>query len=177
MYSFLDGFRGYNQIHMHLDDEQKTAFVTDQGIFVAVVMMFQLKTAPTMFKRIIAKIFGDFIPAFMQVFLNDFVVYGTRADHVCHLRLCLERCHGTQLSLNQAKCVFRVTSRALLIVSRDGIAVDLGKIKAIVEASALINAKSLSRCLRQISQHNRVLHYLVDFATPLHTIVHRTLFK
>ena len=84
-----------------------------------------------MFKRIIAKIFGDFIHAFMQVFLNDFVVYGMRRDHLRHLWLCLERCRVACLSLNPAKYSFGITNRALLghIVSKDGIAVDLGKIK------------------------------------------------
>ena len=28
-YSFLDGFSGYNQVHMHPDDQEKTAFVTE----------------------------------------------------------------------------------------------------------------------------------------------------
>ena len=48
-YSFLDGFSGYNQIHMHLDDKEKMAFLMDWGVFVAEVMMFRLKTAPTTF--------------------------------------------------------------------------------------------------------------------------------
>ena len=40
-YSFQDGFIGYNQIHMHPEDQEKTTFVTEWGIFVAVVMMFE----------------------------------------------------------------------------------------------------------------------------------------
>ena len=75
IYSFLDRFSGYNQIRMHLADQEKTAFVTEWGVFVAIVMMFRLKTVPTTFQRIIMEIFGEYIPGFMQVFLNDFVVY------------------------------------------------------------------------------------------------------
>ena len=82
MYSFLDG--------MHPDDQEKIAFITEWGVFVAVVMMFVLKTAPTMFQRIISEVFGEYIPAFMQAFLDDFAVYGTRKDHLHHLWLCLE---------------------------------------------------------------------------------------
>ena len=40
MYSFLDGFSGYNQVRMHPDDQEKTTFVTKWGVFVGVVMMF-----------------------------------------------------------------------------------------------------------------------------------------
>ena len=77
MYSFLDGFSGYNQVRMHQDNQEKTVFVTDWGVFVAVVMMFGLKTAPATFQRTITEIYGELIAAFMQVFLDDFAVYGT----------------------------------------------------------------------------------------------------
>ena len=43
MYSFLDGFSGYNEVRMHPDDQEKTTFVMEWGVFVAVVMMFGLK--------------------------------------------------------------------------------------------------------------------------------------
>ena len=65
MYSFLDGFSGYNQVYMHPDDQEKTTFVTKWGVFVAVVMMFGLKTAPATFQRIISEVFGEYILAFM----------------------------------------------------------------------------------------------------------------
>ena len=35
-------------------------------------MMFSLKTAPATFQRIIMEIFAEYIPGFMQVFLDDF---------------------------------------------------------------------------------------------------------
>ena len=47
--------------------------------------MFGLKTAPATFQRIITKIFHDYIPAFMQVFLDDFAVYGHRLEHMTQL--------------------------------------------------------------------------------------------
>ena len=46
-YSFLDGFSGYNQIRMHLEDKEKTTFVTEWGVFMVEVMMLGLKTVPT----------------------------------------------------------------------------------------------------------------------------------
>ena len=55
-------------------------------MFVAVVMMIGLKTSPTTFQEIIAGVFGEYIPAFRQVLLDDLVVYETRKDHLHHLR-------------------------------------------------------------------------------------------
>ena len=83
-------------------------------MFVAVVMMFVLKTAPTTFQRVIQEIFGEYIPTFMQVFLNDFVVYSRKSEHFEHLRLCLEKCRKGRLSLYPAKCAFGVTGGTLL---------------------------------------------------------------
>ena len=52
-------------IWMHLDKQEKTTFVTEWEVFVSVVMMFKLKTAPVTFQRIIMEIFGEYILAFM----------------------------------------------------------------------------------------------------------------
>ena len=83
------------------------------------------------------------------------------------------------LSLNQTKCAFGGTSGALLgcIVSNEGIAMDLRKIKAIIKAPTPKNTKALNRFLGQIRWHNWMLQYLADFATPLHASVHKTPFK
>ena len=42
VYSFLDGFSGYNRIRMNPADQEKTAFVTEWGVFVAVMMMLYM---------------------------------------------------------------------------------------------------------------------------------------
>ena len=178
MYSFLDGFNGYNQVCMHLDDEDKTAFITDWGVYVAVVMMFGLKTAPTTFQRTIKEIFGEYIPAFMQVFLDDFAVYGTGAEHLAHLWLYLERCRTSRLSVNLAKCAFGITNGTFLghIISQDGIVVDPHKVKTIMDAPPPMNTKSLSRFLGQIRWHSQMIKYLTDVVTPLHATTHKTPF-
>ena len=77
----------------------------------------------------------------MQVFLDDFAIYSHKGEHLDHLRMCLGKCRGSRLILSLTKCVFGVTSWTLLghILSWDGIAIDLDKVKAILEAPALTN--------------------------------------
>ena len=114
------------------------------------------------------KIFEEYIMAFMQVFLDDFVVYNRKEEHLDHLKMCLEKCWASRLSLNPTKFVFGITIRALLghIVSKDRIVADVDKVKAILQAPMPTNAKALIRW------HSYMLRYLVDFATPLHAVVH-----
>jgi hypothetical protein len=96
------------------EDQERTAFVMEWGVFVAVVMMFGLKTTPATFQRIIMEIFEEYIPRFMQVFLDDFAVFGSRKRHLQHVEMGLQKCQVPQLNLNPAKCVFAVTSEMLL---------------------------------------------------------------
>ena len=81
--------------------------------------------------------------------------------------------------MNPAKCAFGVTSGALLghIVSKEGIAVDPGKIDAIIKSPTPKNAKALGRFLGQLQWHSCMLRHLADFTTPLHAAVHRTPFR
>jgi len=45
--SFMDAFSGYNQIKIEEADQEKTSFVTSQGLFCYKVMSFGLKNAGT----------------------------------------------------------------------------------------------------------------------------------
>ena len=41
--TFMDAFSGYNQIKMAKEDQEKTAFITSQGLYCYKVMPFGLK--------------------------------------------------------------------------------------------------------------------------------------
>ena len=130
-------------------------------------MMFSLMTTQATFQRIIAEIFDDYILTFMQVFLDDFVVYGRKLEHLGHLCLCLERCQQAWSSLNPAKCAFYVSNSPQLghIVSLDGIAMNPDKVHGILNAPAPTTTKSLSRFLGQIRWFSRMLCYLAEQIT------------
>jgi hypothetical protein len=51
--SFMDVFSRYNQIMTHPDNEEKTTFVTDQGLFCYKVMPFGLRNAGVTYQRIV----------------------------------------------------------------------------------------------------------------------------
>ncbi|XP_010268108.1 PREDICTED: uncharacterized protein LOC104605169 [Nelumbo nucifera] len=55
--SFMDVFSGYNQIQMHLDDEEKTSFITEQGTYCYKVISFGLKIARVTYQHLVNKIF------------------------------------------------------------------------------------------------------------------------
>ncbi|XP_072081095.1 uncharacterized protein [Arachis hypogaea] len=54
---FMDAYSGYNQIPMHRLDEEKTAFITPEGMYCYTVMPFGLKNAGATYQRLVNKIF------------------------------------------------------------------------------------------------------------------------
>ena len=85
MYSFTDGFSGYHQIWIAKEDHYKTMFVTEWGCFQYTVMPFGMKNAPAVFSCVVVAVFKDFIQKFMQVYMNDWTVYGLIRDHLDNL--------------------------------------------------------------------------------------------
>jgi len=75
VYTFLDGFSGYHHISIAPKDQYKTAFVTNWGIFVWVVMPFGVKNGPPTYQRAITKAFREYTDVFMKIFLDDFTIF------------------------------------------------------------------------------------------------------
>ena len=61
MYSFADGYSGYNQISLAKEDREKTTFITEWGAFMYLVMPFGLCNAPAMFQRAMITIFREYL--------------------------------------------------------------------------------------------------------------------
>ncbi|GJX51101.1 reverse transcriptase domain-containing protein [Tanacetum coccineum] len=75
-YCFLDGFSGYFQIPIDPKDQEKTTFTCPYGTFAYRRMPFGLCNAPDTFQRCMMAIFHDMIEKTMEVFMDDFSVFG-----------------------------------------------------------------------------------------------------
>ena len=56
--SFMDAFSSYNQIKIDEANQEKTSFVTSQGLFCYKVMPFGLKNTGTTYQRLMNKMFS-----------------------------------------------------------------------------------------------------------------------
>ncbi|KAK6121412.1 hypothetical protein DH2020_044837 [Rehmannia glutinosa] len=137
-YCFLDGYFGYSQIMIAPKDQEKMTFTCPYGTFAFRRMPFGLCNAPATFQRCMMAIFHDLIEKVMEVFMDDFSVFGDSFDNCLHnLSLVLQRCEETNLVLNWEKCHFMVRDGIVLghRVSSAGLEVDRN---ALVTAPILV---------------------------------------
>jgi hypothetical protein len=114
-YCFLNGYSGYNQIAITPEDQEKTTFTCPYGTFAFRRMPFGLCNAPVTFQRCMMAIFSDMVEQIIEVFMDDFSIFGTSFDDcLAKLGLVLERCEKTNLILNWEKCHFMVKEGIVL---------------------------------------------------------------
>jgi hypothetical protein len=145
-YCFLDGYSGYNQIAVAPEDQEKTAFTCPFCVFAYRRMPFGLCNAPATFQRCMLSSFSDMIEKNIEVFMDDFSVFGKSFDQcLFHLDVVLKRCTETNLILNWEKCDFMVTEGIILghKISSKGIEVDQAKIEVIEKLPLPVNVKGV----------------------------------
>uniref|UniRef100_A0A2N9HFT2 RNA-directed DNA polymerase n=1 Tax=Fagus sylvatica TaxID=28930 RepID=A0A2N9HFT2_FAGSY len=160
MFSFMDGFSGYNQIRMSPRDAEKTAFRTPIGNFYYTVMPFGLKNAGATYQRTMTAMFHDMIHQEIEDYVDDIVVKSKkREDHVEVLRKVFERCRLYKLKMNPLKCAFGVSAGKFLgfLVHNRGIDVDPAKASAIATMKPPTSHKELKSFLGRLSYIRRFI--------------------
>ena len=84
--TFMDAFSSYNQIRMVPEDEEKTAFITNRGLYCYRVMPFGLKNVGATYQRLVNKIFKEQIGYNMEVYVDDMLVKSrSSVNHIADL--------------------------------------------------------------------------------------------
>ncbi|CAN6554942.1 unnamed protein product [Malus baccata var. baccata] len=169
-YCFLDGYSGYNQIVIAPDDQEKTTFTCPFGTFAYRRMPFGLCNAPATFQRCMVSIFSDFIEKIIEVFMDDFSVFGDSFDGCLeNLTLILKRCVETNLVLNWEKCHFMVKQGIVLghIVSERGIEVDKSKIDLVRYLPSPTSVREVRSFLGHAGFYRRFFKDFSKISTPL----------
>ena len=106
-FTTLDMLSGYWQVGIAEKDREKTAFVTQEGLFEFNVMPFGLCNAPATFQRLMDFTLAGMLWSECLVYLDDVIVFGrTFEDHLRNLGLVLARLRTVGLKAKPSKCAF-----------------------------------------------------------------------
>ena len=169
-FCFLDGYSGYNQIAIAPEDQEKTTFTCPYGTFAFRRMPFGLCNAPATFQRCMMSIFSDLVEEVMEIFMDDFTVYGSSFDQCLqNLETVLQRCRDKQLALNWEKCHFMVTEGIVLghKISATGLEVDQSKVSIIKTLAPPTTVKGVRSFLGHAGFYRRFIKDFSKIARPL----------
>ncbi|MCO5609479.1 hypothetical protein L7F22_063706 [Adiantum nelumboides] len=88
-YSVCDGFSGYFQLKIARKNRPKTTFITPWGCYCYTVLPFGLSNGPSFYQERASKVLAPFIGSCVKDFMDDFCVYGSRAEHHEKLQMVL----------------------------------------------------------------------------------------
>nr|GFA48415.1 reverse transcriptase domain-containing protein [Tanacetum cinerariifolium] len=178
-YCFLGGFSEYFQIPIDPRNQEKTTFTCPYKTFAYRRMPFGLCNAPGTFQRYMLAIFYDMVKKTMEVFLDNFSVFGNSFEN-CLSRLdkMLQRCEDTNLFLNWEKSHFMVKEGIVLghKISKKEIKVDKAKVDVIAKLPHPITVKGIwsflghvgfyRRFIKDFSKISRPMTHLLEKNTP-----------
>ena len=133
-------------------------------------MPFGLTNAPTAFMDLMHRVFKSYLNQFVVVFSDDILVYSkTREDHERYLRLVLQTLKEHQLYAKFSKCEFWLDKVSFLghVISKDGIAVDPAKVKAVTEWNRPKNPTEVRSFLGLAGYYRRFIKDFSKIAGPL----------
>ena len=171
-FSCLDLASGYWQLMLDPADKEKTAFVTQQGLFQFRVLPFGLCNAPATFERLMESVLAGLNFETCLLYLDDIIVFSdTFEKHIDRLEKVLQRLRSAGLKVSPKKCQF-FQEVAFLghVVNRYGIASSPDKISAVQEWPIPNNVHDVRSFLGTCSYYRRFIKNFAEIARPLHRL-------
>ncbi|GJT19319.1 reverse transcriptase domain-containing protein [Tanacetum coccineum] len=156
---FLDAYKGYHQIKMAKEDEEKTAFITSQGIFCYSKMPFGLKNAGSTYQRLVDKAFQKQIGRNLEVYVDDLVIKShTEEEIIRDITETFKTLRQINMKLNPKKCTFGMQEGMFL-----GYKVSTNGLRACPEKADAVLSLPSPRCIKDVQKLNGKLASLNRF--------------
>ncbi|GKA08176.1 reverse transcriptase domain-containing protein [Tanacetum coccineum] len=156
---FLDAYKGYHQIKMAMEDEEKIAFITSQGIFYYLKMSFGLKNVGVTYQRLVDKAFQKQIGRNLEVYVNDLVTKShTEEEIILDIEETFKTLRQINMKLNPKKCTFVMQEGMFL-----GYKVNADRLKVCPDKADAALSLPSPRCLKDVQKLNGKLERLNRF--------------
>ncbi|KAI7944413.1 hypothetical protein MJO28_010108 [Puccinia striiformis f. sp. tritici] len=169
----IDLQQGFHQMRISPGDVPKTAFGSKYGHYEWLVMPFGLVNAPSTFQRMMTHLLRDFIDDFVQVYLDDILIYSkSEGDHLRHVQRVLEVLRVEELKCSGAKCSFGQLEIQYVghVISHNHVKPMQDKLDAIKEWPRPSNVYDVCSFLGLCGYYRRYILNFAKIACPLHDL-------
>ncbi|GJQ70538.1 hypothetical protein Trydic_g221, partial [Trypoxylus dichotomus] len=175
-FTTLDLASGYHQIPMKKSDQPKTAFTTPSGQYEFTRMPFGLKTAPSVFQRLMNTVLTGLQGLHCFVYLDDIVIYASSLEqHSYKLKTVFSRLRASNLKLQPDKCEFlrREVSYLGHIITSAGVKPNLDKVNAIHNFPVPVDQKTIKMFLGLVGYYRKFIPNFAKIAKPLTSLLRK----
>ena len=173
-FSTLDLKSGFHQVSIAEEDRPKTAFsIPGSGLWQWRVLPFGLINSPSVFERLMERVFAGLTYLILLIYLDDIIVYSkTFKEHLENLQVVLERLKHANLKLNPKKCNLLCPKVAFLghEVSEQGIATDPAKIQAVRDWPQPKSSTEVRQFVGLASYYRKFIPNFATICKPLHIL-------
>ncbi|GKC98019.1 reverse transcriptase domain-containing protein [Tanacetum coccineum] len=166
---FLDAYKGYHQIQMAKEDEEKTTFITNQGIFCYTKIPFGLQNTGATYQRLVDKAFHKQIDRNLEVYVDDLVIKSRTEDEIVRdMEETFQTLREINMKLNPKKCTFGIEEGMFLgyKVSTRGLKVCPDKVDVVLSLPSLKCLKDVQRLNGKLASLNRFLAKSAEKSLP-----------
>ena len=165
----------YNNIRIKEGDKWKAAFMMPEGSFEPTVMFFGLTNSPATFQAMMNKLLRDLInTGKVAVFIDDVIVgIETEEEHDELVAEVIKRLEENDLYMKPEKCKWKVREVDFLgvVIGPEGIKMEKGKVKGVLEWLTLKCVKDIQKFLGLANYYCRFIEGFATVARPLHDLV------
>ena len=169
-FTSLDLRQGYNQLRMSEESIPLTAFKTKWGLFEYTVLPFGLCGAPASFQTLMNDLFRAYLDQWLVIYLDDMLIYDRDLEtHAQHVATVLQTLRENKLYIKESKCDWFKTEVSFLghHISGDGVRMEDGKIRAILDWPAPPNTADVRSFLGLAGYYRHFIERYAHISTPL----------
>ena len=172
----LDLKSGYYQIAIQPHDKEKTAFITQDGLYQFEVLPMGLMNAPPIFQRVMNNIIGYKRWDYVIIYLDDILIFSRSFnDHMVHLQEVFNVLNEHQFTLNPNKCSVANQSIDFLshTITKDAIVPAKDRIQAILDIPQPSTLAQPNRFIGKIGWYRKFIANFAQIAAPIHKVTNK----
>ncbi|XP_071699358.1 uncharacterized protein [Rutidosis leptorrhynchoides] len=157
---FLDAYKGYQQIQMAEEDEEKTSFFTSKGIYCYKKMPFGLKNAGATYQRLVDKVFRKQIGRNVEAYVDDMVIKSPEESTLLRdIQETFDTLQTVNMKLNPKKCSFGVEEEKFLgyYITKKGILANPEKVDKFQQLKTPTTVKEMQSLNGKLASLSRFL--------------------